>query len=91
MGWLRRIALLLLGRFGARLRYPHLFMVAGVCFVLDVLLPDGLPFLDELLLGLSTLFFALWRKRGSGGVGEDRGTLGSSGMRDVTPPGGDRR
>lgn len=64
MGWLRRIAILLLGRYGRRLRYPHLFLIAGLCFVLDLVLPDGLPFLDELLLGLVTLVLALWRKPG---------------------------
>jgi hypothetical protein len=62
LGWLRRIALALLGRYGARLRYPHLLLVAGACFALDLVLPDGLPFLDELVLGLMTLVFALWRK-----------------------------
>ncbi len=63
MGWLRRVALLLLGRFGPRLRHPHLFLIAGVLFALDLVVPDGIPFLDELLLGLATLFFASWRKR----------------------------
>lgn len=69
MGWLRRVALLLLGRYGQRLRYPHLLLIAGVCFVLDLVLPDGLPFLDELILGLATLLLALWRKPGPGEPG----------------------
>lgn len=64
MAWLRRIAILLLGRYGQRLRYPHLFLIAGLCFVLDFVLPDGLPFLDELLLGLVTLVLGLWRRQG---------------------------
>jgi Family of unknown function (DUF6116) len=95
MSWLRRIALMLLGRFGANLRYPQLFLIAGVCFLLDVLLPDGLPFLDELWLGLTTLFFALWRKRRSvsasevgGGAG---GGPGAGGVRGASRSGGDRR
>jgi hypothetical protein len=62
MGWLRRIAIALLGRYGERLRYPHLMLIAAICFVLDFVLPDGLPFLDELILGLVTVFLALWRK-----------------------------
>ena len=53
---------MLLGRYGARLRYPHLLLLAGAFFALDLVLPDGLPFLDELVLGLMTLLFALWRK-----------------------------
>jgi hypothetical protein len=65
LGWLRRIALALLGRYGARLRYPHLLLLAGAAFVFDLVLPDGLPFLDELMFGLLTLLFATWRKRRS--------------------------
>ncbi|MEZ4279634.1 MAG: DUF6116 family protein [Myxococcota bacterium] len=69
MGWLRRIALALLGRYGARLRYPHLFLLAAAAFVFDLVLPDGLPFLDELVFGLLTLLFATWRaRRGEGGA-----------------------
>ena len=54
---------MLLGRYGARLRYPHLFLIAGALFAVDFVLPDALPFLDELVLGLMTLLFATWRKR----------------------------
>lgn len=60
---LRRIALALLGRYGAQLRYPHLFLIAAGCFVLDLLLPDGIPFLDEIFFGLLALFFARWRAK----------------------------
>ena len=63
--WFRRIALAVLGRYGARLRYPQLFVIAGACFALDFVLPDGLPFLDEIFFGLATLFFGLWRNRRS--------------------------
>lgn len=62
MGWLRRTALALLGRYGARLRFPQLLLIAGGAFLLDLVLPDGLPFLDELMLGIATLILALWRK-----------------------------
>lgn len=64
MGWLRRLALVLLGRFGARLRDPHLFLIAAVCFAFDLVLPDGLPFLDEILLALATLYFGTRKKLG---------------------------
>jgi hypothetical protein len=55
--------LALLGRYGAGLRFPHLLLLTGACFALDLVLPDGLPFLDEILLGLMTLLFAVWRSR----------------------------
>jgi|JI10StandDraft_1071094.scaffolds.fasta_scaffold862498_2 hypothetical protein len=61
MGWLRRIALALLGRYGAGLRFPHLLLLSGAVLVLDLVVPDAIPFLDELLLGLMTLLFATWR------------------------------
>jgi len=62
--WLRRVALALLGRYGARLRFPHLFLLAGLAFGFDLLLPDGLPFLDEIVLGVMTLVFASWKNKG---------------------------
>ena len=68
MTWLRRVALALLGRYGARLRYPHLLLVAGFFFGVDLLLPDGLPFLDEIALGLLTMLFANWKKEGEAEV-----------------------
>ena len=39
-------------RYMARLRFPQLFAVTAVVFVVDVLVPDMIPFVDEILLGL---------------------------------------
>lgn len=64
MIWLRRLSLALLGRYGARLRFPHLLLVSGLFFVADVFLPDGMPFLDEIVLALLTLLFASWKAQG---------------------------
>jgi hypothetical protein len=50
-------------RFAARLRFPQLFLLLLALFVLDLLIPDGLPFLDEILLGLMTLLLASLRRR----------------------------
>jgi hypothetical protein len=76
LSWLRRIALALLGRFGARLRFPHLFLLTGLCFFIDLVLPDGLPFVDEVILGLLTLLFASWRG-GSNPSGQESSGSGS--------------
>ncbi|MCC4622261.1 hypothetical protein LL965_20215 [Xanthomonas cassavae CFBP 4642] len=46
-----------------KLRYPTLFKLAAVLFAVDLLLPDPLPFLDELLFGLTTLLLANWKTR----------------------------
>lgn len=51
----------------ARRRFPTIFAVAAGLFVLDLLIPDGLPFADELLLGVLTLLFGAWRRRGAEG------------------------
>jgi len=53
-------------RWFGRLSYPRLFLVTAVLFVLDVIIPDVIPFADELLLGLGTLLLANWKKRGAG-------------------------
>ena len=54
-------------RFAERLRFPHLFLMTAVLFVVDLLIPDVIPYVDELLLALLTLLLGSWRKRGSGG------------------------
>ena len=49
-------------RFADKLRFRQLFLLTAALFVLDLLTPDPLPFVDELLLGFFTLLFAAWRK-----------------------------
>lgn len=43
------------------LRFPVLAAIAGGLFLLTLLVPDPLPFADELLLGLLALLFASWK------------------------------
>jgi uncharacterized protein DUF6116 len=52
-------------RWFARLSYPRLFLLTAILFVVDVLIPDFIPFADELLLGLGALLLANWKKRQS--------------------------
>jgi hypothetical protein len=47
----------------ARLRFPVLFLIAAALFVLDLVVPDFIPFADEVLLGLATALLASWRTR----------------------------
>jgi hypothetical protein len=49
--------------YAGRLRFPTLFLVTLGLFVLDLVVPDPIPFVDEVLLGLGTLLFASWRRR----------------------------
>ena len=46
-----------------KLRYPTLFKLTGALFVISMLLPDPIPFVDEILFGLSTLLLANWTRR----------------------------
>ncbi len=45
------------------LRFPVLAVLAGVLFLVDLVVPDLIPLVDELLLGLLTLLLASWKKR----------------------------
>lgn len=52
----------------AQLRFPKLFALTAALFVADLLVPDAIPFADELLLGLATALLASWRKRRTDGA-----------------------
>jgi hypothetical protein len=47
----------------ARLRFPTLFVATALLFVVDLIVPDAIPLVDELLLGLGTALLASWRTR----------------------------
>ena len=53
----------LLPRFTSRLRFPQLFALTFVVFLIDLFVPDMIPFIDEVLLGLMTLLLANWKQR----------------------------
>ncbi|WP_411851449.1 DUF6116 family protein [Stenotrophomonas sp. LGBM10] len=48
-----------------RLRYPTLFKLTAGLFALTLFIPDPVPFVDEILLGLGTLLLANWKGRGN--------------------------
>jgi hypothetical protein len=54
-----------------RLRHPWLFALAGAMLVADLLVPDALPFVDEVLLFAATAGLGLLRKRRSAAKGEE--------------------
>ena len=47
----------------ARLRFPQLFLLTLVLFLVDLFVPDLIPLADELLLGLATILLGSLRKR----------------------------
>jgi hypothetical protein len=49
--------------FASQLRFPQLFWLTLIVFIVDLLVPDFIPFADEVLLGLATLLFGSWKRR----------------------------
>lgn len=46
-----------------RLRFPQLFVITAVIFVIDLFVPDALPFADEIFLALLTALLGTIRTR----------------------------
>jgi hypothetical protein len=49
--------------FLSRLSYPKLFMFTAGLFAVNLLIPDLIPFVDEILLGLGAMLLANKRKK----------------------------
>lgn len=49
--------------FAERLRFPRLLALTATLFVIDLFVPDLVPFVDEILLALVTLLLSRWKKR----------------------------
>ena len=45
------------------LRYPWLFAILAGLFAIDLVVPDPIPFLDEVVLAVLTFLAASWRTR----------------------------
>ena len=50
-------------RVASRLKFPQAFGVFLALFLFDLVVPDLVPFVDEILLGLGATLFGLWRER----------------------------
>lgn len=55
------LARFLAGRL-SRLRFPELFLLTLGLLLLTFLVPDPIPFLDELLLALLSILFGSWTR-----------------------------
>jgi len=57
-------------RYLGRLRFPYLVLITGTLFVINLVVPDLIPFVDEILLALVTVLLAAFKKpREIGGPG----------------------
>lgn len=55
-------------QYAAKLRYPKLLALTVGLFVLDLLVPDLIPWVDEILLGLVSLLLAGLKQRHENGA-----------------------
>lgn len=49
--------------YAQRLRFPTLFLIVAALFVVDLIIPDVIPLIDEIMLGLGTVLLASWKGR----------------------------
>ena len=45
------------------LRFPTLFVILLTVTVADIIIPDVIPFVDEIVLAALTALFGLWKER----------------------------
>ena len=50
-------------RFVSSLSFPKVFVLLLGLFFADLLVPDMIPFVDEMFLGTLTVLFGMWRER----------------------------
>ena len=50
-------------RWASSLRFPYLLVLTGVLFVLNLFIPDVVPFVDEIIMGLVAVLLASLRKK----------------------------
>ena len=55
-------------QYAAKLRYPRLLALTVGLFVLDLLMPDLIPWVDEIMLGLVSLLLAGLKQRHENGA-----------------------
>jgi hypothetical protein len=71
----RSLVAKLIDKIAPGLRHPQLFGVLLALFLIDLVIPDPLPLIDEIMLGLLTFIAGTWKTRNE-----------PPPPRDVTPP-----
>ena len=56
--------------YASQLKFRNLFILIIGLFILDLLIPDTIPMIDEIILGLLAIILANWKKEK-----EEQGTL----------------
>jgi hypothetical protein len=50
-------------KYAGKLRFPKLLALTAALFVVNLFVPDLVPFADEIVLGLVALLLSSWKKR----------------------------
>ena len=50
-------------KWASGLRFPYLLLVTGLLFAVNLFIPDFIPFADEIIMGLVTVFLANLKKK----------------------------
>lgn len=72
----------------SRLKFPQAFGVFLALFLFDLVFPDFVPFVDEILLGLGATVFGLWREKVGGPAAAAAAAARKPPEKNVTPPKG---
>jgi len=70
----------LINRLIPGIRYPWLFAILAGLLAIDLVVPDPVPFLDEIVLAVLTFLAASWR------VSQDQDEPPRPPPKDITPP-----
>ena len=62
-------------RWMSRLKFPYLFALTAILFIANLFIPDALPFIDEIIIGLVTLLLGSLRNKPSEADPESSGDL----------------
>ncbi len=68
----------------SRLKFPKLLTLFLALWILDMFIPDPIPFFDEIMLALGTAVFGLWRERVT--VPVETPVVKPPELKNVTPP-----
>ncbi len=45
------------------LRFPALVLILGILTLVNLFIPDPIPFIDEIVLAILATLFGMWKKR----------------------------
>jgi hypothetical protein len=72
-------------KIATRLKFPQAFGIFLALFLIDLVIPDLIPFADEILLGLAATLFGMWREPAGPAAGGGTASSPKPPEKNVTP------